>query len=378
MPEIIVKLGDNVVQKYFFCQGSITIGRAADNDIVIENLAVSRVHAIIKCENGRTFIDDQGSSNGTFVNDVRLQRAEIMDRDMIAIGKHQLYFYDSRADARRPSLADQDRTMLVSTPALEHCTLPAELRVIKGRQKDESFALGEPRMTIGRGDEADIKLADWFVSKLHAEIERRGDKYILRDLGSWRHTCINGERVEERVLEPGDQITLGPTLTLQFGIRPIGPVAQPLKRIPHELAAADPEGCQPPALDSEANAGDANPLEAAERQAWEELLGSASDELREIAVQQQEARVVDELVESLAQVSVQSAAQVTTASYMQEHEREAAADAAAQPAESAEWGAAAQAEVRLWERALNNKSLMIRRQAARRLKQLTGKDYEYE
>ena len=42
MPELIVKLGDSVVHKYFFDKDILSIGRARDNDVVIENLSVSR------------------------------------------------------------------------------------------------------------------------------------------------------------------------------------------------------------------------------------------------------------------------------------------------------------------------------------------------
>src|SRR5436190_22828932 len=116
MPEIIVKLGDNVVQKYFFMNEPMRVGRAPDNEIAIENLAISRNHAMVSSDNGRYYVEDLGSSNGTFVNGARVKRSEIADRDVISIGKHKLFFYDLKAArevSRRPSLADADSTMLV-------------------------------------------------------------------------------------------------------------------------------------------------------------------------------------------------------------------------------------------------------------------------
>ncbi|MCD6385058.1 FHA domain-containing protein, partial [Candidatus Sumerlaeota bacterium] len=90
MTEIIVKLGDNVVHKYFFDKDILNIGRARDNDIVIENLAVSRNHARIRRVEGKYILTDLNSANGTFVNGVRITKTEIMHNDVITIGKHNL------------------------------------------------------------------------------------------------------------------------------------------------------------------------------------------------------------------------------------------------------------------------------------------------
>ena len=115
MPEIIVKLGDNIVQKYFFVKEPISVGRTEDNQIVIENLAVSRNHARIDYDGEQYTIEDLGSSNGTFVNGVRIRKTEVIDRDVISIGKHKLFFYNQHAtnNVRRPVIDAADRTMLM-------------------------------------------------------------------------------------------------------------------------------------------------------------------------------------------------------------------------------------------------------------------------
>src|SRR5215208_4026676 len=109
MPEIIVKLGDSIVQKNIFVKETIRIGRIPDNEIVVENLAVSRHHAVIEFSDGRYILSDLESSNGCFVNGVRVKKTELQDRDVITIGKHKLYFYDQRAAAEvkpRPAAID--------------------------------------------------------------------------------------------------------------------------------------------------------------------------------------------------------------------------------------------------------------------------------
>lgn len=65
-------------------------------------------------------------------------------------------------------------------------------------------------LLIGRADSADILLDRNSVSKNHARIERRGDRYILRDLGSTNGTFLNSRRLRiEAALAPRDRIYIG-------------------------------------------------------------------------------------------------------------------------------------------------------------------------
>ena len=72
-----------------------TIGRAIENDIVVTNKRVSREHAQIHREGQRLFLEDLGSSNGTFLNDERLLiLTELRDNDRITIGDVIFTFHD--------------------------------------------------------------------------------------------------------------------------------------------------------------------------------------------------------------------------------------------------------------------------------------------
>jgi pSer/pThr/pTyr-binding forkhead associated (FHA) protein len=210
MPEIIVKLGDEIKQKYYLYKDSVTIGRAPENEIAIENLAVSRRHAEIGRDNGSYVIEDLNSANGTFVNGVQVTRTEIVDKDVISIGKHKLYFYNQQV----APMQMVEKTMLVTRPA----ATKAMLRVVKGKQTDQVFELSKVENRIGRATDNEIRLGDWFVSKHHAEIVRKGMVYVLRDLDSWRHTTVNGQIVDEQVLKPGDEIQFGPKISMVFEV----------------------------------------------------------------------------------------------------------------------------------------------------------------
>lgn len=83
------------------------------------------------------------------------------------------------------------------------------LTVLSGEGSGQTFRLDRPRMRLGRAAENDILLADPRVSRFHAEIERVGQGYVLRDLGSTNGTMVGGRRILERLLENGDVLRVG-------------------------------------------------------------------------------------------------------------------------------------------------------------------------
>ena len=76
----------------------------------------------------------------------------------------------------------------------------------------DTFPLGRLRITIGRSARNDLCIADPFASRVHAEVRREGDGYILQDLGSANGTLYNGAPVGGSIpLSPGDRIQIGET-----------------------------------------------------------------------------------------------------------------------------------------------------------------------
>lgn len=72
-------------------------------------------------------------------------------------------------------------------------------------------SIGEDPVTMGRLPECDIVLSDPNVSRRHAEVRRRGNDFVVVDLGSTNGTRVNGAGVKERRLGDGDVITVGST-----------------------------------------------------------------------------------------------------------------------------------------------------------------------
>jgi hypothetical protein len=92
-PALVVRSGGGRAGEHFVPQeDSTTIGRSPDCDIFLDDVTVSRQHAILRRSDGQFVIEDQGSLNGTFVNRRRIESAELADGDELQIGKYRLSF----------------------------------------------------------------------------------------------------------------------------------------------------------------------------------------------------------------------------------------------------------------------------------------------
>lgn len=83
------------------------------------------------------------------------------------------------------------------------------LEILDGDRAGDVLPVGEQSIRIGRKPGNDIVLADEKTSGVHCEIVREGDRHVLRDLGSTNGTFLDGKRVTELVLTPGDVVTVG-------------------------------------------------------------------------------------------------------------------------------------------------------------------------
>src|SRR5258708_19378088 len=90
MSRLILKFESSSLKEVPLGTRPVTIGRAPDNDIQIDNLAVSNYHARVYVEAGSLVIEDLNSLNGSFLNDIRVERAMLKVGDTILIGKHHI------------------------------------------------------------------------------------------------------------------------------------------------------------------------------------------------------------------------------------------------------------------------------------------------
>ncbi|MES3024076.1 MAG: FHA domain-containing protein [Pseudomonadota bacterium] len=105
---------EGVVQKtYLIDKERMTLGRRPENDIQVDNLAVSGAHAVVLTMGNDTFLEDLASTNGTFVNGEPIYKHLLRAKDIIELGKHTLTFVpDPPKDANQ----NFDKTIVIRRP----------------------------------------------------------------------------------------------------------------------------------------------------------------------------------------------------------------------------------------------------------------------
>jgi hypothetical protein len=90
---LVIRSGGGRAGESFPLEGErLTVGRRPDSDIFLDDVTVSRDHAILVRRGGDYFLDDCGSLNGTYVNRHRIESHKLADGDELQIGKYKLAF----------------------------------------------------------------------------------------------------------------------------------------------------------------------------------------------------------------------------------------------------------------------------------------------
>ena len=87
---LIVQRGPQTGKTWLLPSGTTSIGRDPTNDIVLDDITVSRHHCDIQLDDDRLTLIDQGSTNGTYVNDGRADRHDLAPGDRLLVGKFHL------------------------------------------------------------------------------------------------------------------------------------------------------------------------------------------------------------------------------------------------------------------------------------------------
>ena len=98
MARLVLHLDGQVLAEYNMNKERYTIGRLPDNDIRIDNPAVSGHHALIINILNDSFLEDLNSTNGTYVNGKLIKKHALQHGDVITVGHHQLRFVDNESD----------------------------------------------------------------------------------------------------------------------------------------------------------------------------------------------------------------------------------------------------------------------------------------
>jgi hypothetical protein len=231
MSRLLLKFESATLKEVPLGTRPVTIGRAPDNDIQIDNLAVSNYHARVYVEAGSLVVEDLNSLNGSFLNEIRVERAMLKDGDTILIGKHHI-IVDQEHDAapsldaiRKAPAPRVNETMVLDTEErrkmLEQAAAAGErsqlspervrvptLLVLRGRTDQKEYRIAGKLTVIGNSKMATVRLRGWFTPEVAAQINKHEDGYYL---GRGVHVPrVNGVAIHGLAkLNDGDVIDVG-------------------------------------------------------------------------------------------------------------------------------------------------------------------------
>ena len=111
MARLMLSLDGQILAEYNMNKERYTIGRLPDNDVRIDNPAVSGHHALVINILNDSFLEDLNSTNGTYVNGKLIKKHALQHGDVITIGHHQLRFVDEQAE--EASADEFEKTMII-------------------------------------------------------------------------------------------------------------------------------------------------------------------------------------------------------------------------------------------------------------------------
>ena len=229
MPRLIITLDGITLRDAPITQERTTIGRRPHNDIVIDNLAVSGEHAVLERRTEGLFVEDLGSTNGTYLNGRAVRRTALKHQDTIGIGKYQLRYLEDTGAATpfettmivqpaargggagtagplppSPSMPGMPAIPTAPAPTVSPQApadapgAPARVRVLSGQGRGQELPLLTVVTTLGRPGVA------------VASITRRGASYTLAHVDGSPRTRLNGAPLAQVpvTLRSGDRLEL--------------------------------------------------------------------------------------------------------------------------------------------------------------------------
>jgi len=229
MARLVLSIDGQELAEYNMSKERYTIGRLPDNDIRIDNPAVSGHHALIINILNDSFLEDLNSTNGTYVNGKIVKKHAMQHGDVITVGHHALRFVDSEADEPADEFA---KTMVISPRDAAGLNVPGRTRDALSPQpapapaaasSQASFSAGvlpKARLQVLSGQFAgrELELVKTLTTLGRpgiqvAAITRRADGYYIVHVESGRegdYPLVNGAPIgpQARRLHDNDVVQL--------------------------------------------------------------------------------------------------------------------------------------------------------------------------
>ena len=167
---------------------------------------------------------DKGSNNGTFVSGQRVTKYTLKHGERVVMGKHSL-IYDAHssaqsaaADKKKAAGMGGEMTMFVDQQALAKAMAsndPSQKRMaisVEQGGRQVAVPLLRDETTMGSAGGADIPAKGFLVKGIQAKVVKAAGGHHLISLGGWRAVKVNGHKVSDALLKPGDVIAIAGSL----------------------------------------------------------------------------------------------------------------------------------------------------------------------
>ena len=225
--KLILSLNNSVLGEFSLDKERIILGRKAENDIQVDNLAVSGQHAAIITILNDSFLEDLDSTNGTYVNGKLVKKHALKNSDVITIGKHELRYVNDEASDEDDEF---EKTMIIRPGMAGHAAAAAKAeeqapapppapaaQAAPGAHApaaDASLPLGKIQVLSGPGAGKELELKKALITLGRpgvqvAVITRRPQGYFITHVEG-THPVINGESIgaQARQLTDHDVVEL--------------------------------------------------------------------------------------------------------------------------------------------------------------------------
>jgi len=234
MPSLILSYNNEELHTYPVEKENILkIGRSDLNDIIIDETAVSSVHAEVEFEVDGFYITDLQSKNGTFIDGELVISRKLKNGNIISIGNYSLRFQNEASEEQHEESDSISQATMMLDTSIHRSKLAKSLAEISEEKEStkiqamitfldgsrDSFTINDPLITIGKASTCDIKVKGLFIGKASAEILQREETFYIKPSTEKSKVKLNYQSIKtETVLKDFDVIEVGST-KMQFHIK---------------------------------------------------------------------------------------------------------------------------------------------------------------
>lgn len=224
MAELIVYYQDKRLFSFPLEKNRVSLGRASQNDLVLNDHQVSRDHAVLVKEPSGIFLVNM-SQQGSKLNNTLVQKSQKLEHeDELILGQWKLIFLAHSESSKQENEQRQTQiTQLSEQPGQETQILSIKsesqdfkalkpiLLIENPDEGNRRYLMRKKQIIIGSDERCDVVLNDPFISKQHAEFTIHDGQLRVRDLDSKNGTTLDQATIKTAFLKEGQTLRLGKT-----------------------------------------------------------------------------------------------------------------------------------------------------------------------